>query len=248
MDEMRNTIKRIQYQYLALSDEQKSKIRGELSKKLSKVIDLLNSAEKDEKEGFTPTINEPLPPFYEEDTEDEDKRFSGDTKISNLYELWRLSSVKDKFKFVCPDKEGHVYYDWIDLEKFTDELKIITVNIWSLLNTNALEVSLDRKNYMKLARHKSISSNPICGTKIGVFTICEDDYVTFKDSSSNNIDDSFMVKWGYVPQNIRKEIQKCTNNMLSHSYDREEEKFYWSFALSKCEFNRVVDLLCDNAG
>ena len=254
-DDLKNTIKRIEYQYLALPSVKKSKIRDELSKKLLDVIDLLNSAEKDEKpvkaqkESFTPTISEPLPPFYEEENT-EDKRFSADTNIENFYDLWKNSPIEEKFRFVCSndDNQEFIYFNKLDLDDYTDELKDIRVDMWAYpAGDECLQVWLNRKNFMKIKRRKSIYCNPICGTMIRVFTICDDDYVTFRDPSTNDLNDCFMVKWENVPQKIKNEIGVCTNNLLGSNYDLEEHTFFWSFSLSKCEYNHVVNLLCDNA-
>lgn len=232
-----NTIRRIQYQYLALTSEQKSMVQDELLKKFREVIDILNTAEKDEDDSFTPTINEPIPPFYQEETEDK-----------NLYDVWKKASIDDKFQFVCSsdDIQGSIYFDKLYLDDYTDELKDIKVDTWVYMDCKKLlQVWLDCKNFMKIKRRKSIYGNPICGTMIRVFTICDEDFVTFHDSSSRDPNDSFMVKWENVPQEIKEDIGKCTNNMLRYNFDREENTFFWSFSLSKCEFNRVVNLLTD---
>ena len=128
----------------------------------------------------------------------------------------------------------------------SDELKDIKVDMWSYMNHHKiLQVWLDSKNFMKIKRRKSIYGNPICGTMIRVFTIRDEDFVTFHDSSSRDPNDSFMVKWENVPQKIKEEIGTCTNNMLHYNFDREENIFFWSFSLSKREFNHVVNLLTD---
>lgn len=258
MNEITNSIKRIQYQYLALTAEKKSQIRDKLLKKVREVIDILNSAEsaeEDEKESFTPTINDPIPPFCEEEKTEkredrEDKIFPADNDVKNLYELWKNSSYDDKFRFVpADDKEEYIYFDRFSLEECTDELKSIDIEMYAYTaGDEYIQVWLDRKNFMKIKRRKSIYCNPICGTLIRVFTICDDDYVTFRDPSTNDSNDCFMVKWGNVPQKIKTEIGLCTNNLLSCNYDLEDNEFFWSFSLGKCEYNRVVNLLCNNAG
>jgi len=171
-----------------------------------------------------------------------------ETKNKNLYDLWKNSSIDDKFRFVCSndDSQGYIYFDKLYLDDYTDELKDIKVDMWSYMNHHKiLQVWLDHKNFMKIKRRKSIYGNPICGTMIRVFTICDEDFVTFHDSSSRDPNDSFMVKWENVPQKIKEEIGTCTNNMLHYNFDREENIFFWSFSLSKREFNHVVNLLTD---
>lgn len=173
------------------------------------------------------------------------------TEDKNLYDVWKKASIDDKFQFVCSsdDIKGCIYFDSIYLERYTDELKDIKVDTWVYMDCQKLlQVWLDCENFMKIKRRKSIYGNPICGTMIRVFTICDEDFVTLHDSSSRDPNDSFMVKWKNVPQEIKEEIGKCTNNMLRYNFDLEENAFYWSFSLNKCQFNHIVNLLTDYNG